>query len=45
MNEGSGKTGVRTYKLLGSTDLKTWTEVPDEAEENYNFFKVEVSMP
>ena len=45
MNEGSGKTGVRTYKLLGSTDLKTWAEVPDDAEENYNFFKVEVSMP
>ena len=45
MNEGSGKTGVRTYKLLGSTDLKTWTEVADDAEANYNFFKVEVSMP
>ena len=45
MNEGSGKTGVRTYKLLGSTDLKTWTEVADEAEANFNFFKVEVSMP
>ena len=45
MNKGSGKTGVRTYKLLGSTDLKTWEEVADDAEENYNFFKVEVSMP
>ena len=45
MNEGSGKTGVRTYKLLGSTDLKTWEEVADDAEENYNFFKGEVSMP
>ena len=29
MNEGAGKTGVRTYKLLGSTDLKTWEEVAD----------------
>ena len=45
MNDGAGKTGVRTYKLLGSTDLKTWTEVADEAEANFNFFKVEVSMP
>ena len=45
MNDGAGKTGVRTYKILGSTDLKTWTEVPDEAEANFNFFKVEVSMP
>ena len=45
MNEGSGKTGVRIYKLLGSTDLKTWAEVADGAEGNFNFFKVEVSMP
>ena len=45
MNDGAGKTGVRTYKILGSTDLKTWTEVADEAEANFNFFKVEVSMP
>ena len=29
MNEGAGKTGVRTYKLLGSTDLKTLEEVAD----------------
>ena len=45
MNDGAGKTGVRTYKILGSTDLKTWMEVSDEAEANFNFFKVEVSMP
>ena len=45
MNEGFGKIGVRTYKLLGSTDLKTWAEVADGAEGNFNFFKVEVSMP
>ena len=45
MNDGAGKTGVRTYKILGSTDLKTWMEVADEAEANFNFFKVEVSMP
>ena len=45
MNDGAGKTGFRTYKILGSTDLKTWTEVADEAEANFNFFKVEVSMP
>ena len=45
MNQGSGKTGVRTYKLLGSTDLKTWAEVADGAESNFNFFKVEVSIP
>ena len=45
MNQGFGKTGVRTYKLLGSTDLKTWAEVADGAESNFNFFKVEVSMP
>ena len=45
MNDGTGKIGVRTYKILGSTDLKTWTEVADEAEANFNFFKVEVSMP
>ena len=45
MNDGIGKTGVRTYKILGSTDLKTWTEVADESEANFNFFKVEVSMP
>ena len=45
MNDGAGKTGVRTYKIFGSTDLKTWTEVADEAEANFNFFKVEVAMP
>ena len=45
MNDGAGKIGVRTYKILGSTDLKTWAEVADEREANFNFFKVEVSMP
>lgn len=39
------KTGVRTYRVLGSTDLKTWSEV-DEGEENkFNFFRVNVEMP
>ena len=45
MNEGSGKIGARAYKLLGSIDLKTWSEVADDAEANFNFFKVEVSIP
>lgn len=39
------KTGVRTYRVLGSTDLKTWSEVIDGEESKYNFFKVNVEMP
>lgn len=39
------KTGVRTYRVLGSTDLKTWIEVGDGEESKYNFFKVSVEMP
>lgn len=35
----------RVYKILGSTDLKTWVEVPEGKEANYNFFKVSVEMP
>lgn len=34
----------RAYKILGSTDLKTWTEVPEGREADYNFFKVTVEM-
>lgn len=39
------KTGVRTYRVLGSTDLKTWSEVIDGEESKYNFFKVNVEIP
>lgn len=39
------KTGVRTYRVLGSTNLKTWSEVIDGEEPKYNFFKVNVEMP
>ena len=39
------KTGVRTYRVLGSTDLKSWREVNDGEENEYNFFKVNVEMP
>ena len=39
------KTGVRTYRVLGSTDTKTWSEVNDGEECRYNFFKVNVEMP
>lgn len=45
LNNGTGKIGVRTYKIFGSTNLKSWTEVNDGEENNFNFFKVEVSMP
>ena len=38
------KTGVRTYRVLGSTDLKTWVEVDDGEEDKFNFFKVGVEM-
>lgn len=34
----------RTYKILGSTDLKTWVEIPEGHEADYNFFKVTVEM-
>lgn len=44
-NGHSKKTGVRTYRVLGSTDLKTWSEVNDGEESRYNFFKVAVEMP
>lgn len=36
---------ARVYKILGSTDLKTWVEIPEGEEANYNFFKVSVEMP
>ena len=39
------KTGVRTYRVLGSTDMKTWSEVNDREESRCNFFKVNVEMP
>lgn len=39
------KTGVRTYRVLGSTDLKTWSEVDDGEENKFNFFRVNVEMP
>ena len=39
------KTGVRTYRVLGSTDLKNWQEVADGEESKFNFFKVNVEMP
>lgn len=34
----------RVYKILGSTDLKTWAEVSKGEEASYNFFKVSVEM-
>lgn len=39
------KTGVRTYRVLGSTDLKAWREVNDGEESKYSFFRVNVEMP
>ena len=39
------KTGIRTYRVLGSTDLKTWREVADGEERKFTFFKVNVEMP
>lgn len=38
------KTGVRTYRVLGSTDLKTWVEVDSGEEDKFNFFKVVVEI-
>lgn len=38
------KTGVRTYRVLGSTDLKTWVEVDGGEEDKFNFFKVVVEI-
>ena len=35
----------RIYKILGLTDLKTWTEATEETKGDYNFFKVSVEMP
>lgn len=35
----------RVYRVLGSTDLKTWTEATAETKGTYNFFKVSVEMP
>ncbi len=34
----------RDYKILGSRNLKIWTEVTDETKSSYNFFKVKVEM-
>ena len=39
------KNGIRTYRLMGSSDLENWTTVADGAEGLYNFFKVAVDMP
>ena len=38
------RAGIRTYRVLGSTDLKIWREVNDGEESKYNFFKVNVEM-
>ena len=45
LNEGKGRVGARVYKLMGSNDLKAWTEVPEGSEANYHFFKVKVALP
>ncbi len=34
----------RVYKVFGSTDLKTWTEVTDKTKSSCNFFRVRVEM-
>ena len=39
------RAGIRTYRVMGSTDLKIWREVNDGEEFKYNFFKVNVEMP
>lgn len=39
------KTGVRTYTIQGSNDLKEWCDVPDGKESEYHYFKASVSMP
>ena len=45
LNEGSTK-DERTYRVMGAKNLGDgWTEVPSGNEADYNFFKVEVSMP
>ena len=45
LNEGSTK-DERTYRVMGAKNLgDKWTEVPSGNEADYNFFKVEVSMP
>ena len=45
LNEGAGKVGTRIYTIMGSNDLKNWSEVPDGQEVNFKFFKVVVEMP
>ena len=35
----------RVYKILGSNDLKAWTEVSDVTKGAWRFFKVRVEMP
>jgi hypothetical protein len=47
MNGGTGKLGVREYKIWGKENLEevNWTEVVDDKIENYQFFKVTVDMP
>lgn len=38
------KEGVRKYTIWGSSDLRSWCELCDGAEVNFNFFKVTVGM-
>ena len=39
------KEGIRVYHLKGSSDLRNWSNVPDNGEAAFNFFKVEVNLP
>lgn len=39
------KEGIRIYKIQGSANLRTWHDVMDGQEANFDFFKVSVEMP
>ena len=43
---GEGKRrGARTYRVMGSVNLRDWTECAEGREGDYNYFRVSVEMP
>lgn len=45
LNGDGIKTGIRSYTIQGSNDLKEWSAVPDGKESEYHYFKAKVGMP
>ena len=45
LNGEGVKTGIRSYTIQGSNDLKEWSDVPDGKESEYHYFKAKVGMP